>query len=284
MTNGSLYRMQADNAMRNWTTLGFKNDVEKIHAIINQTTQRSAKLWKQRLLESMDDAKMSALGGGDFYYTSLMPGNFMASQGWPRYKTTHEKLTESTRATSTSWKAGASLKWGLFGANPEGSGETKTSSENKTVSSFSLEFEITQAVLLRPWFFPEWFMNQGWTLEKGQGWTFDQFPSDGAQPPKGNFVGYPTTVLFARNIVLTSADFASELKEFSKSISVGGKVGWGPFSLSGSYSKSSSGRDFTSTNDGNTIAVPGVQAIGTLNCLVDKSPNPLADLKPEDFS
>jgi hypothetical protein len=284
MTNGSLYRMQAENAMRNWTTLGFKTDVEKIHAIINQTTQRSAKLWKQRLLESMEDAKMSALGAGEFYYTSLMPGNFMASQGWQRYKTTHEKLTESTRATTTSWKAGASLKWGLFGASPEGSGETKTSSENKSVSSFSIEFEITQAVLLRPWFYPEWFMNQGWMLEKGHGWTFDQFPSDGAAPPKGNFVGYPTTVLFARNIVLSSADFASELKEFSKSVSVGGKVGWGPFSLSGSYAKSSSGRDFTSTNDGNTITVPGVQAIGTMNRLVDKSPNPLSDLKPEDFS
>ena len=283
-TNGTLYRMQAENALRNWTTLGFKNDVEKIHATINQITQRSAKLWKQRLLDTLNDSRMTGLGGGqDFHFTQLMPGNFMASQGWQSYSVNHEKLSQSTRSTSTSWKAAFNSAWGLFGATPEGGGTSKTTTADTAVSSFKISFEITQAVLLRTFFFPEWFSNRGWTLDKGLGWTFDQFPSDGGAPPKGNFVGYPTTALFARNIVVESKEFASHAKEFSKSISAGGKIGWGPFSLSGSYARSSSGRDFTSENDGKTIKVPGVQVIGFVNRLIGKAPNPLADLRPEDF-
>lgn len=283
--NGSLYRMQAENALRNWTTLGYKNDVEKIHATINQITQRSTKLWKQRLLDLFEDAKISALGPGqEFHYTTLMPANFMTSTGWQTYSASHEKLTESSRSTTSSWKAGASLKWGLFNASPEASGESKSSSEDKTVSKFTISFEITQAVLLRTFFIPEWFMNQGWMLDKGRGWTFDAFPSDGGDPPQGLFVGYPTTIVFARKILLTSSDLATQLKEFSKSVGVGGKVGWGPFSLSGSYAKSSSGRDFVSDNDGNTITVPGVQALCAVNRLIGKSPCPMEGLKPEDFS
>jgi hypothetical protein len=283
--NGSLYKMQAENALRNWTTLGYKNDVEKIHATINQVTQRSSKLWKQRLLDLLEDSKVSALGPGqEFHYTTLMPADFMTSTGWQSYSASHEKLTESTRSTTSSWKAGASLKWGLFGASPEASGESKSTSADKTVSSFKISFEITQAVLLRAFFVPEWFMNQGWTLDKGRGWTFDAFPSDGGDPPKGNFVGYPTTLLFARNIVVESSDLATHVNEFSKSLGVGGKVGWGPFSLSGSYAKSSSGRDFTSENDGNSIKVPGVQALCAVNRLIGRAPNPMDGLKPEDFS
>jgi hypothetical protein len=283
--NGSLYKMQAENALRNWTTLGYKNDIEKIHATINQITQRSTKLWKQRLLDLLEDAKISALGPGqEFYYTSLMPANFMTSTGWQTYTATHEKLTESTRSTSSSWKAGASLKWGLFGASPEASGESKSTSEDKTVSSFKISFEITQAVILRPFFVPEWFMNQGWTLDKGRGWTFDEFPSDGGEPPKGNFCGYPITIGFAQNVVVESSELATHVKEFSKSVGVGGKVGWGPFSISGSYATSSSGRDFTSENDGNSIKIPGVHAICCAYRLLGKAPNPMAGLKPEDFS
>ncbi len=283
--NAILYRMQAENAMRNWTTLGFKSDVEKIHAAINQTTQRSAKLWKQRLLETFEEAKISALGPGtEFYYTGLMPGNFMSSQGWQRYEAGHQKLSESSRSTSSSWKAGASMKWGLFGAGGEASGQKKTTTTDSSVSSFKISFEITQAVILRSFFNPAWFMNRGWTLEKGNGWMFDELPSDGAEPPKGTFVGYPTTVIFARDITVESAEFASHLKEFEKSLGGGGKVGWGPFSVSGSYSKTSSGRDFTSSNDGNKITIPGVQAIGFVNRLFGAAPRPMEDLKPEDFS
>jgi hypothetical protein len=283
--NGSLYKMQAENALRNWTTLGFKNDLEKIHATINQITQRSTKLWKQRLLDLLEDAKISALGPGqEFYYTSLMPNNFMTSTGWQRYSASHEKLTQSTRSTTSSWKAGAAMKWGPFAAGPEGSGESKSTSEDMTVSSFKISFEVTQAVLVKPYFSPEWFMNQGWTLDKGRGWTFDEFPSDGGEPPKGNFTGYATTVGFARNVVVESSELATHMKEFSKTVGVGGKAGWGPFSISGSYARSSSGRDFTSENDGNSIIIPGVHAVCIVYQLVGKQPNPMAGLKPEDFS
>jgi hypothetical protein len=126
-------------------------------------------------------------------------------------------------------------------------------------------------------------MNRGWILQKGAGWTFDEMPSDGGNPPKGLFVGYPTSVLFARNIVIESAEFASAYKQEQSSLTAGGSAGWGPFRLSGSYSRSTSDSQFSSDAKNNTVTVPGMQIIGFVNFMIGKSPNPLPELKPEDF-
>jgi hypothetical protein len=147
-----------------------------------------------------------------------------------------------------------------------------------------MRFKLAQVVISRPFFYPEFFMNRGWTLQKGTGWMFDEMPSDGKIPPKGNFIGYPTTILFARDIVIDSAEFASAYSEFSKSVSVGGSVGWGPFRLSGSYRHSESGSDYKSEADRQWIRVPGMQIIGFSNHLLGKAPDPLPELKDSDFA
>ncbi len=276
--NGELYQMQATNALRKWESAGYKNDVEGIYAKINDITGRSAKIWKQNLLDAYEDAKVKALGPGqEFFYTTLLPGNFATSQGWQQYTQTHEHKTEKARAEQTSWKAEVGLKWKFMG-KAKAAGSSETASEDVAVESFKLSFEFTQAVIARPFFFPEFFMHRGWTWEKGQGWMFDELPSDGGQPPKGLFIGYPTTVLMARNITIESSELATHLDTFKKSLEASGSASIGCFNLSGSYAKTESGRDFESTIDGNTIKVPGMQIIGFINRLIGKTPNPLPDL------
>jgi len=48
--------------------------------------------------------------------------------------------------------------------------------------------------------------------------------------------------------------------------------GWGPFSVSGGYSKSSSSKKFASEFDGTTISNPGLQIIGWVCSVVPNSP------------
>ncbi len=112
---------------------------------------------------------------------------------------------------------------------------------------------------------------------------YDDMPSDGKIPPSGNFIAYPTTALFARNIVIESADFTSAYSAYSSSVGGSASIGWGPFSLSGSYSHSESGRNYRSQADGSTLRVPGMQIIGFVNHLIGKAPNPLPDFKDSDF-
>ncbi|HEX6375928.1 MAG TPA: hypothetical protein VFZ91_09410 [Allosphingosinicella sp.] len=279
--NGTLYQMKAANALRRWEALGFKNDVEEIFATINNLTGRSAAVWRQKLLDAYEESKVSGLGPGqDFFYTTLLPGNFATSKGWQEYKHTEEHTTEKVRSTETSWKASAGLKWKLQ-AKASAGGSTKKESEDLRTEKFAISFEFTQVVIARPFFFPEFFMNRGWTLEKGKGWMFDEFPSDGGSPPKGLFVAYPTTLLMARNIVIESEEIARHAETFKKDFKAGGNLSLGLFSLSGEYGKSESGRDYQLDIQGNRIVVPGMQIIGSVNRLCGKSPNPFPGLFDE---
>ncbi len=283
--NAAQYKMKVDHAMADWKAGGYKEDVEKINAYIQNVTQRSMQTWKKRLQDVHDGALVTALGPGqEFFYTTLLPANFAArDSGWTTFTVSHEAVKESSRAKSNAWSAGGGFGWGLFSFGGGGSGQSAESSSSKQVSSFKLSLSLTQVVISRPWFYPEFFMSRGWTLRKGQGWMFDAMPSDGGMPPQGNFIAYPASAIFARDIVIESADFVSELKEFSKNVSANTSVGWGPFRVKGSYSHSDSGRDFMSNSDGQSLRVPGMQIIGFVNHLVGKAPNPLEDLKEADF-
>lgn len=126
-------------------------------------------------------------------------------------------------------------------------------------------------------------MNRGWTLRKGEGWNYDEMPSDGKVPPNGNLIGYPTSILFARNIKIESAEFVSAYKAYSSRVGGGASVGWGPFRLSGSYSHAESGNRYNSEAKGEALTVPGMQIIGFVNHMIPKSPNPLPELKDAAF-
>jgi hypothetical protein len=138
-------------------------------------------------------------------------------------------------------------------------------------------------VIVRPWFYPEWFANRGWTLRKGEGWTFADMPSNGGAPPKGEFIGFATQAIFVRNVQIKSADFVSAYQKVTKSVGGSGSVGFGPFTLSGGHSRSSSKEKFESKTDGEWLRVKGMQIIGFVNHLIGKAPNPLAELKDSDF-
>jgi hypothetical protein len=70
---------------------------------------------------------------------------------------------------------------------------------------------------------------------------------------------------------------------YTKSLAGKTAGGWGPFAVKGSYGRSESGRDFTSQDDGQSLVVPGMQALAFINQLVPKAPNPHPDLKAEEF-
>lgn len=283
--NAQLYRLQVKQAQDAWVSGGYRNEVDEINAYINQVTLRDMGLWKQALLEHYQDAVVNALGPGqDFFYTTLIPGSFANSGGWTEYGMTHETVNSSTHSKSNSWGGGANVSFGFWSVGGGVSGESKSYSDSYAVSNFKLSFRIAQIAISRPWFYPEFFMNRGWTLRKGEGWMYDDMPSDGQLPPHGNFIAYPTTALFARDITIESADFVSAYNSYSSSYGGGASVGWGPFRLSGNYHHAESGDSYSSTASGQTLRVPGMQIIGFTNHLVGKAPNPLEDLKDEDFA
>jgi hypothetical protein len=266
-----------------WVSGGFKNEVEMANGFIDQVTRRSMVLWKKGLLEDLDKAKLDATTpGSTFRFTSVVPGNFATSGGWTSYSMYHEQAEANTSSETTSWSVGGNVNWGLWSFGADVSHSESTATSDFSTSSFRLSMELTPVMISRPWFVPEFLPNRGWKLDSGGGVTVGQL-SDGGNPPQGELVGYSTMALFARNIVVESSEFATAYSESQSRTDVSGSVGWGPFSLSGSYGHGETASHWESEQGGGAIRVPGMQLIGFVNQLVGRSPNPDPDLTDADF-
>jgi hypothetical protein len=276
--------MQVSLAESKWAAEGFRNEVDQARAIIDQTTLRDLALWKQTLLERYTKGRLTHVDSAtDFPYTTLVPGNVATAPGWTTYTQTHEHTNISTHEESTSWNVGGSVNYGLFSVGADVEHESSEQTANINCESFLLSVELAQAVVVRPWFFPEFFVNRGWTLRPGDGWTFDGLPSDGGNPPSGLMIGFPTQVVLARNLTITSKEFASAYSETASRTKVGGSVGWGPFRVKGGYEHKEHDTHLDVTNDGTTISTTGMQVLAFVNHKLGRTPNPLESIPAEGF-
>lgn len=283
-SNSELYWLQAKAAMDAWVSGGYRNEVDEMNAYINAVTGRSMQLWRKGLQEDLDKAELAATTPGSvFHFSTLIPGNFAHAGGWTGYGMNHEETESSKHYENESWSAGGGVNLGLWSFGANASHSTSTYSSDFRTESFRLSMELAPVLISRPWFSAEFFKNRGWTLKKGDGWFFDDFPSDGARPPRGKLIGYATQAIFARNIVIESREFVDAYQSSQSQTEVGGSVGWGPICLSGSYSTSEGSTHFNSQVDGARLVVPGMQIIGFVNELVGKAPNPLDELTDADF-
>lgn len=283
-SNAELYWLRVKAARDAWVATGYRNEVDEINAFLDQVTRRSMKLWKQSLVENFEKSQLSSTTpGSTFHFTTLIPGNFATSAGWTEYAMSHEHAAGNTHTESTTWSAGGSVSFGLFSFGANASGSSSSIQSDFKTESFSLSMELAPVLISRPGFYPEFFKNRGWTLKKGDGWFYKEFPSDGGRPPKGNFIGYPTIAVFARNIVIESKEFASAFEHEQSQVSAGGSVGWGPFSLSGSYGHGESTTAWQATRDGAKLRVPGMQLIAFVNELTGAAPNPMEGLDVSTF-
>jgi hypothetical protein len=283
-SNSELYWLKVKAARDAWVSGGYRNEVDSINAFIDQVTRRNLQLWKQGLVEDLEKAELSSTTPGSvFNFTTVIPGNFATSAGWTEYSMTEGHTQANTQYERESWSGGASVGFGLWSFGANASHSSQSHSSDFSTNSFSIKFELAPVVISRPWFSAEFFKSRGWTLRKGEGWTYDDFPSDGARPPKGNLIGYPAIALFARNIVIESAEFATAYSESHSQTEAGGSVGWGPFSLSGTYATAEGETHFKADQQGSRLAVPGMQIIGFVNELVGKAPNPIEGFTDADF-
>ena len=243
--DGDGHRSLVCDAMDAWVGSGYRDEVDQVVAYLDQVGRRDLVLWRRHLVGMFDDALVDD-PGGRFHHTTLVPADFATGPSWFDYTFDPDVLDPRPRVRSTSWRAGVADF--AFGATAE-----------VGLPGFRVGCRLAQVVISRPWFFPEFLHNRGWVLPDGD------LVSDGGDPPSGRLVGYPTAVLFVRDLRISSAEFAASHR------ATGGPATWGPFRLAGA------------TVDDTGLTVPGMQAIGFVNRQLGRVPDPLPELDQGRF-
>lgn len=275
--NAQTYRGRVKAAMNDWTTNGYKDDVEKMHAFINQVTQKDLTLLKADLLDKFNMGLMTdPNSGADFYLSSFYPGNFVNNdKGWTEFTFSTSNMDTYSKQTHSSTSGSTGLRWGLWSAGGSGGSTKDTNLGTLDSDDFSMKFSMTQVSLSRPWFSPEFLLNTAWRFKEGLG---QDDLSDGNSPAQGQLTSYPTTAIFIKDIEITSSSVNALASSISESMNAGASVGWGPFRIGGSHSSSSSEATTKAKTEGNKLTIEGMQLIAFKGFPMPKSPNPSTDI------
>jgi hypothetical protein len=274
--NAGTLRNRVKAAMNDWVANGYKNDYEAIAAFIDQVMQRDMTLLKAEYRDALEKAKLTGLASGsDFYYTSVVPGNFVKASGWTQFSFGSADVSRYSQSSHSKWSAGGGFNIGLFSIGGKAGGSKSEYKGKFDASSFKLSFSITQVPIVRPWLKSAYLASKAWRFDQNNPEAKGQILSDGGKPPKGLIPAYPTAMICVKDLELTMSNTSSMSEFMSSSISGGGFVGFGPFAVGGSYSKGKSTSKSNYHWDGQTMKVDGMQVIGFKCHILPKSPDPL---------
>ncbi|MBW4463660.1 MAG: hypothetical protein KME47_25970 [Nodosilinea sp. WJT8-NPBG4] len=289
--NANILRNRVKGALTDWVTNGYKNDYEQIAAFIDQVMQRDMSLLKEQYRDDLAKARLTGLASGsDFYYSSLVPGNFIRSSGWTEYGFSasdyNQHSNSSYRYDRSSTSGGGGFLWFGGGGSASNSSSESTSNIRFDSEHFGLKFKIAQVPIVRPWLKTAFLMSKSWRFDQNNPEAQSEMVSDGGSPAKGLIPAYPTSIIFIKDLELSLGkssgftDFHSQYQ--SSSASGGGYVSFGPFHLGGSHGRKSASGEQTSNYhydaDTQTMKVPGTQIIGFKCHVLPKSPNPLSSI------
>jgi hypothetical protein len=237
-----LKKSSVDQAFQDWVSKGFKGDVEKAFATIEQITGRSPRITWEKWKSEFEQNKMTDLAGQDFYQTYFYPHNFYESGSpipWMTFKFDTSEIDNLNSATGTT---------SIF---PLGTGEDFT--------ILSLSIELIRVSIVRPWLESNLFRSRFWQ------WVDGRSPlSDGATPPTGDLPAYISETIFARNLFITFDPTLTENTKIISTLRGGGSLSLGSFTFKDA--------DLSATND--LLKSDKSQVIGFICQKILKSPNP----------
>lgn len=222
--------------------------------------------------QTMASSMASSTGDGShWYFTYPFPSDFAdpKASGFTAFSLKSDYLEETASAKATDWGVSGSASWGLWSGSASASGHHADSHSHMEASKFELSAEIAVVRVFRPWLNDLIFKMNSWytNMAKVHGISIGKLTSDQLILPL-----IPTGFVVARNVAITADWSSNDKKHVEDSIATKTSVGWGPFSVSGSYSHSSSSDYHKSTFDGGTLNIPGIQIIAWVSEITPDSP------------
>ena len=280
--NGYDLSQPADQRQWNAVAPGLQNLVDKTW---NQWTRQGKQQVEQAqnaLQSTINDAVAAAIAQaqGLVQDSRLLPGALPTDPGWllsygmasdwmdassdaAQLTLRSSYLNQTSSAEATSYSSGAGASWGLWSVGGSYSHSDEQSNSHMDASDFTLTAELIQVRIMRPWYNPLLFSMKDWWVN---GYDAGGLSADTVMPL------VPTSFVVARNVAITANFSAQDQSHFAESTSASTSVGWGPFSVSGSYSHSDSNDSFHSTFDGGTLRLPGLQVLAFICTALPSAP------------
>lgn len=210
----------------------------------------------------------SILQPGIFWHAAeAFPGNWFAESAAANFtditiESRSLRINESSKYSS--YRGGGGFNAGFWRVRGGSSGEYSSYNLSTDTSRIKISFKFGRVEIRRRWLDPSLFSLNGWrVVGRNEGaYSSGRFDTNG-----GVFPLLPVSMIVARDIKVYGEWGSADLARAASTTRSGGSVGWGPFSCSGSYHRSSSTRTFVSDFDSNTISVPGIQVIGWISQL-----------------
>jgi hypothetical protein len=272
-------RQKLQKAEQDWVAYGYKVEYKNAYAQFMNIMRINPQMYMQELRDHFDSHKRQDLDGNDYYQTFLsVPVSSWGSIRWNSFETTVAEKDDYHYSKSTSWSGGASGRWGLWSAGGGASGNKTYVHDKTSASTIQIKFEYITVRILRDWLNESLLQERFWTWNKQFGGSL---LSDGgninADPPVRPIGTMPVLVnqlVIARNVEI-SGDFAeSELDYYREEIRTNASVGWGPFSISGSYTSITEEKHEVGSVGSNIIKMNHPQIIAKMGILLPQCPNP----------
>ncbi|HVU90342.1 MAG TPA: hypothetical protein VHD36_23630 [Pirellulales bacterium] len=267
-------------ALTNWSNFGYKRDYENRQATLNQILKGYPQTFWMDIQNAFGLPQNAPRG--DYYSTYFYPPSKDwgdPATSWASFSRTIDDSSSHVKSRSTSWSAGGGIGFGLWSFGASAGGSTQYNHRDSDTSHIDISFEFLRVRIQRPWFTPDVFSYRWWTWTKTHGpATLSDGGNVSASPPVrplGQMPFVPTHFILARKVKVI-ANFSHNDQTFVASqCQAGASVGWGPFSISGSYSESNSDLKVNGHWDGSSFAIDQPQIIAYTGFLLPTSPNPL---------
>lgn len=267
--NGPIYESQVANAYNAYRAIA--GTIEGAYSNINQITSRGPATYFQGLKNRLLLAQRKDGHGNTFFYTGYFPSGFTASNTWVKFTFGETDIHSVTTDDSTSWGGGVSGGWGLWSWGGGISHTDTNHFDSCDTKNLHVEVELAQIPVTRGWFDPTLFRLKNWRLAvKGEA------ASNGLPPPQtdGILPTYVTSIVLARKLKVTIDMTTEANKKYSSTTEGHGSVGWGPFSLRGNYTQTSSGSTHDYHSDDGSLSSDGMQIIAFVCSVVPMAPSP----------
>jgi hypothetical protein len=207
-----------------------------------------------------------------WHHCQAFPANWYAASAADNFtqltiESRKVRISEDSRFSS--YGAGGGVNFGLWRVGAGASHERRQYDLSADTSNLTISFRFGRVEIRNRWLNQALFSLNGWSVA---GRTPGGYSDGTVTTNAGVFPLLRTAFIVVRDVRISANWGHTDLSIASQATSVNASVGWGPFSLSGNYSNTSSSRKFNSSFDGTTLTVPGIQIMAWLSSVVPFSP------------